>query len=170
AKKAAKKATKKVAKKAAKKATKKVAKKTAKKDTSKKDSTTGLSREEAIAMYKEKHKDALDSQLADSLKEYELEDKLAVAEETKLETIEESEDSVGLEATENYSEPGPNLQEEYNPDDEQDEKDDMSFGWGYNDAFDSPEEEVSTDDLDEDERYALGLDKSDENEDEDDFY
>ncbi len=44
----------------------------------------------------------------------------------------------------------------------------MSFGWGYNDAFDSPEEEVSADDLDEDERYALGLETSDE--DKDDLY
>ena len=56
---------------------------------------------------------------------------------------------------------GPKLNEEYNPDDEDEDlgQGDYSYGWGYNDAFDSPDEDEEPEILDEDELYARGIDK-----------
>ena len=42
--------------------------------------------------------------------------------------------------------------------DEDDEDGEFGYGWGYNDAFDRPDEEEELDELDEDERYAQGMD------------
>ena len=55
-------------------------------------------------------------------------------------------------------------EKEYNPDDESDDSSegDYSYGWGYNDAFDKPEDEEKNE-LDEDERYAHGLDGNNDN-------
>jgi hypothetical protein len=38
----------------------------------------------------------------------------------------------------------------------------FSYGWGYNDAFDKPEDDDMDRELDEDERYALGGGKNDD--------
>jgi len=71
--------------------------------------------------------------------------------------IEDELDATEATGTE-YREPGPALEEEYNPNDEEAEEDeDADYGWGYNDGFDKPEEEESDDLLDEDELYAKGL-------------
>ena len=61
---------------------------------------------------------------------------------------------------------GPKLAEEYNTDDEFGESDggDFVYGWGHNDAFDRPEDvEEKMGQEDEDERYARGLDREEEN-------
>ena len=57
------------------------------------------------------------------------------------------------------------IPDNYNPDDEAEDSDDYSFGWDYNSALASEDdnEKVKSEDLDEDERYALGLDKSNNN-------
>ncbi|MDC1175270.1 hypothetical protein OAT67_07730, partial [Bacteriovoracaceae bacterium] len=52
------------------------------------------------------------------------------------------------------------LSEEVTDDDNEDETaGEYGFGWGYNDAFDKPDEEEEPEVLDEDELYARGLDK-----------
>ncbi len=55
--------------------------------------------------------------------------------------------------------------EEYNPDEDHEETPDnqRSYGWGYSDTFDKPEDEAvsNEDDLDEDELYARGANEDD---------
>ena len=53
----------------------------------------------------------------------------------------------------------PKLSEEVDPEEEDTQAGEYSFGWGYNDAFDKPDEEEEPEILDEDELYARGLDK-----------
>ncbi|MDD0852671.1 histone protein, partial [Halobacteriovorax sp. GB3] len=174
-KKTAKKATKKVAtssvKKSETKSTKKKAapkkaatsskKKESKKEVKETVDSGKLTKEQAIALYKEKNQVTIDSELKDSLKEYELEDKIEAKGENTLEIDEAVEDQMETTAPAK-TEVDPLLEEEYNPDDnEGDDSSQFGYGWGYNDAFDKPDEEEEPDLLDEDERYALGLDKDD---------
>jgi len=48
--------------------------------------------------------------------------------------------------------------EAFDPDEDEEIKSEgaYSYGWGYNDAFDKPEDDDLNRDLDEDEEYALG--------------
>ena len=61
------------------------------------------------------------------------------------------------------------LADEYNPDDEFDDASETQYGygWGYNDSFDRPdkdeEEDEEEEELDEDHRYANGLDVNNDN-------
>ena len=82
-------------------------------------------------------------------------------EEIDVETVEIATDST--EETPVTPEPSSDLTDEYNPDDDPEDgtQTNFGYGWGYEDSLDDPEELSSqpSDELDEDERYALGLDK-----------
>ena len=85
------------------------------------------------------------------------------AENQEVEIAESKEsDALPEEKEEQYMSVSDNQLEEYNPDDEMegDEEGSYSYGWGYSDSFDDPEEEsMASDygDLDEDELYARGI-------------
>ena len=86
-------------------------------------------------------------------------EKPVAVEEVPLEDAEEVPEVAASETTDTPD----SLTEEYNPDDEDEDPSEgtYGYGWGYNDAFDKPEDEdvVAKDAVDEDERYAAGLDK-----------
>ena len=98
-----------------------------------------------------------------------------IEEEIKTSSLAENEAIENIDnvpSTENASENSDNDRsnsgqelEEYKEDNEDGEFDDENsgnyeYGWGYNDAFDSPEElSEESEHEDEDERYAKGLDK-----------
>ena len=150
---------------------KKVSKKTApkkapsKKLASKEDqSSSKISKEDAIKKYRESHKDQLDLELKDpSLMQEEVDNE---AEATTEEEIEREEVQVETDGkTEQFAPVDDSQVEEYNPDDEMEgnEEGSYSYGWGYSDSFDDPEEESLASeygDLDEDELYAKGVKKN----------
>ena len=67
----------------------------------------------------------------------------------------------GSDSSKNDPPTSPKLSEEVDPEDDDQSNGEYSFGWGYNDAFDKPDEEEEPEILDEDELYARGLDKDD---------
>ena len=176
AKKTAKKSTKKSTKKSAKKSTKK---KVAKKKVAKKAATKvkapkkidieeqkRLAREEAIKKYKEKNKPQIDEELLKDEEDDEIEG-------DDVETVVVGGDSpetaaglnpagVGSDVAKNEPPTTPKLSEEVDPEEEETGAGEYGFGWGYNDAFDKPDEEEEPEILDEDEIYARGLDKKKE--------
>ena len=170
-KKVAKKATK---KKVAKKATKKQnsVKNTAKKSSAKTKTATKssktkgaiLSKEEALEKYRLSNAEKIATPAV-----LEVTDKDATSvddqvELTPLDKVEEVEDGFTVIPANEQD----NLTAEYNPDDEQDDPNQGTYGfsWGYNDAFDKPDDEkIDTNPRDEDEVYARGLDKKSETDD-----
>ena len=90
--------------------------------------------------------------------------------EVEPETVTDETPATGEETTETSTqeEPSTALTDEYNPDDEQegDGQANFGYGWGYEDSLDDPEElsSMPSENLDEDEKYALGLDKGNKTE------
>ena len=137
--------------------TKKVAKKATKKAASKKDSK--LSKEDAIKKYKKEHPIAVKEEVnaaAVAPTPVEVEVDADLDDQVSLEDLNES--TEGFQSQDNTR-----LEKEYNPDDEsEDDDENLGYGWGYEDAFDRPEEEEETGELlDEDELYARGMSDED---------
>lgn len=183
AKPAAKKVTKKVTAPQKSAPAKKEAKKKVEKTTAKK--TTGMTaaekkefdRLEAIRRYRERNKIEIDADLIESeLEDDEAEDtpvqesldlfgadEEVDIDEKELPLDELSESSDGFEAGGEETPGAVKLSEEYNPEDDDDaEEGNFGYGWGYNDAFDKPDDEEESPYLDEDELYAQGLDEDDD--------
>ena len=78
--------------------------------------------------------------------------------EVSIDELEERESGFSDNAQE---EQAAKLSDEYNPDDEQDDDSNGEYGYGWPtpDAFDNPEGNSTKEVIDEDERYAQGLDK-----------
>jgi hypothetical protein len=118
-----------------------------------------MTKEEAIEKYRKEHQIELNSDLKESEESF-------VQEEKAAEIVEVSSAAPAQEVnetTETKSVNNSDSLDEYNPDDEKDDENagNYGYGWGYNDAFDKPEDEEEAEILDEDELYAKGLDKDD---------
>jgi hypothetical protein len=126
-----------------------------------------LSKEEAIKKYKTTHsapaiktkpkgKPAVSKNYDEEDDEFNLDVDLLDEDETVDaamgdENFEDDEDDDGKEGDPRFA------GEEFDPeDDEVKTEGSYSYGWGYNDAFDKPEDVEQNHDLDEDEEYALG--------------
>jgi hypothetical protein len=117
-----------------------------------------LSREEAILKYQEQKKaqaeGATPPPYMDESKEKESES-FSFDDADKVESFDEKR-VMGMEEK---------LVDDYNPDDEiaEESEGEYGYGWGYNDSFDKPDEEFTEEEeMDEDLKYAKGLDKAEE--------
>ncbi len=136
-----------------------------------------IARLEAIRRYKERNQIEIDAELIESeLEDDEVEtaevtgseeepallDDVDIEDDKELSLDDINESSEGFDSAEET--PGAvKLSEEYNPeDDEETEEGNFGYGWGYNDAFDKPDDEESSPYIDEDELYAQGLDDDDD--------
>jgi hypothetical protein len=124
-----------------------------------------IAREEAIKKYKERNQPQIDEELLKASEEEEEETEIVAVEgETPEIAAGLNPAGVGSDVAKNEPPTTPKLSEEVDPEDDQTGAGEYGFGWGYNDAFDKPDEEEEPEILDEDELYARGLDKKKEKE------
>ena len=137
---------KKVKKKTKKKGTKKAAKKSVEKPFHEESPAKLLSREDALEKYRKENQLVAPTELSA--------DDRDIGEE-------EVETGPLSDVGSNNDSQGTLLSDEYNMDDELEDGEEYSYGWGYEDALDDPEsvKDSQDDSYDEDEAYASGLDK-----------
>ena len=117
--------------------------------------------------YKKKNAQALEKERLDILSTPVTPGAKPEEEVTETEEIEEvladKDSDVEFESLDSQEEEKKENSNDFSNDDEDDEigEGEYGYGWGYNDAFDKPDEEEELDEMDEDERYAAGLDKDD---------